>query len=265
MLSREPTAQAVHVTALPEPGDTAQNPRPAGAAAPPRTSTAAEYWEKRYRENERSWSGDVNAALQREITGVAPGTALDLGAGEGGDALWLARYGWTVTAVDIAPSALAIGAAAQRPEDTITWVAADLADWEPPAQYDLVSSCFLHSFVELPRVKILRRAAEAVAPGGILLIVGHSGVPHWLAPEGDTAHADHAAHADQADPSAHEAELPDPDQMYELLFVGNDRLDPAEWSTLTSALVERSSAAPDGSARSLVDSVLTLRRLPASP
>ena len=137
--------------------------------------TAAEYWENRYRQNGRSWSGNANAALVREIAGVAPGTALDLGCGEGGDALWLAQNGWAVTAVDIAPTALAIGAAAQSPEDDITWVAADLAEWHPPIAYDLVSACFLHSTVALPREAILRRAAEAVAPGGVLLIVGHSG------------------------------------------------------------------------------------------
>ena len=75
------------------------------------TQSAAEYWENRYRENGRSWSGNVNVALEREVAGVAPGTALDLGSGEGGDALWLARRGWSVTAVDIAPSALAVGQA----------------------------------------------------------------------------------------------------------------------------------------------------------
>lgn len=63
--------------------------------------TAAEYWENRYRENGKSWSGNANAALVREIDGVVPGTALDLGSGEGGDALWLAHQGWSVTAVDI--------------------------------------------------------------------------------------------------------------------------------------------------------------------
>jgi SAM-dependent methyltransferase len=210
----------------------------------PAEPTAVEYWEYRYRTNGRSWSGRVNAALERELEGVAPGTALDLGSGEGGDALWLARRGWVVTAVDISPTALAIGAMEQRPEDDITWVAADLADWRAPAAYDLVASCFLHSTVELPRETIHRRAAEAVAPGGLLIIVGHAGVPHWAAPE-------HHAHA---------VELPGPETVLESLFLENTRLDRADWTVLTCALIERSAIAPDGSAHAIEDSVLTLRR-----
>ena len=167
--------------------------------------SAAAYWENRYRENGRSWSGRVNAALERELAGVAPGAALDLGSGEGGDALWLAQQGWAVTAVDISPTALSIGAAAQRPGDDITWVAADLATWQPPTTYDLVNSCFLHSTVELPREAIHRRAADAVAPGELLVIVGHAGVPHW-------AVAELAAHSHGA------PELPAPDEVLASLF-----------------------------------------------
>lgn len=224
--------------------------------------TAAEYWEDRYREGGRSWSGNVNAALEREVSGLAPGTALDLGSGEGGDALWLARHGWTVTAVDIAPSALAVGAAAQRPGDDIAWVAADLSDWQPPTSYDLVSACFLHSFVELPREQILRRAATAVAPGGTLLIVGHSGVPHWAIPEqhgtspgDDGTNAGEHAHRHAGD------ELPDPDAMRTALFADNPDLIEAEWEVVTSALIERPFTAPDGSTGTISDSVLRLRRL----
>lgn len=210
------------------------------------TSEAFDYWENRYRENGRSWSGNVNASLEREVASVAPGTALDLGCGEGGDALWLARRGWVVTAVDIAPSALAFGAAEQQPGDDITWVAADLATWSAPTTYDLVSACFLHSTVELPREQILRRAATAVAPGGLLVIVGHSGMPHWV-------DADDAAHA-------HAAALPTPDEVRASLFGDGTPLHADEWETVTSALVERIATAPDGSTGPIVDAVLTLRR-----
>lgn len=210
------------------------------------TSEAFDYWENRYRENGRSWSGNVNAALEREVAAVAAGTALDLGCGEGGDALWLARRGWVVTAVDIAPSALAIGAAEQQPGDDITWVAADLATWSAPTTYDLVSACFLHSTVELPREQILRRAATAVAPGGLLVIVGHSGMPHWV-------DADDAAHG-------HAAALPTPDEVRASLFGDGTPLRADEWEVITSALVERIATAPDGSTGPIVDAVLTLRR-----
>ncbi|MFM9919154.1 class I SAM-dependent methyltransferase [Lacisediminihabitans sp. H27-G8] len=210
------------------------------------TMSAAEYWENRYRENGRSWSGRVNASLEREVAGIRPGTALDLGSGEGGDALWLAHNGWAVTAVDISPTALAIGAAAQQPGDEITWISADLAEWQPPSTFDLVTSCFLHSEVEIPRGSILRRAATAVAPGGTLLIVGHSGAPHW--PRLDDGGHTHPR-----------LELPTPDDVYATLFT-DSALDPQGWSVLTSALVERVDAAPDGTAHTIVDSVLTLRR-----
>ncbi len=203
------------------------------------TQSAAEYWENRYRENGRSWSGNVNVALERELAGVSPGTALDLGSGEGGDALWLARHGWVVTAVDISPTALAIGQAAQQPGDRIEWIAADLAEWQPPTRYDLVSACFLHSFVELPREQILRRAAAAVAPGGLLVIVGHSGAPHWHDPS--------AAHREAVD-------LPTPDEVLAALALDDD------WIVLTKALIERPNTAPDGSASTIDDGVLTLRR-----
>lgn len=222
--------------------------------------TPAEYWENRYRENGKSWSGNVNAALEREIAGVAPGTALDIGSGEGGDALWLAHNGWSVTAVDISPTALAIGAAAQGPEDDVTWVAADLADWTPPGTYDLVTSSFLHSFVELPREAILRRAAAAVAPGGLLLIVGHSGAPHWLA-----AHEDADLHAnehrtDQGEHMHDDADLPTAQDVLTALFHDNESLDRAEWTVLAQGLVERPIAAPDGSESTIFDSVLKLQR-----
>ncbi len=211
------------------------------------TPTAAEYWEDRYRGADKTWSGNVNAALEREIAGVAPGTALDLGSGEGGDSLWLARNGWSVTAVDIAPSALAIGAAAQQPGDDITWVAADLGSWHPPTSYDLVTACFLHSSVDLPRDEILRRAAEAVAAGGLLLVVGHSGAPHWVDDTTDDHH--HAAEV-----------LPTPDEVLAALFHDNPRLSLDDWTVLTKAEIERPTVATDGSVGSMVDSVLKLRR-----
>lgn len=196
--------------------------------------TPAEHWENRYREG-RAWSGNANAALVREVSGVAPGTALDLGCGEGGDALWLASQGWSVTAVDISPTAVAMGAAAQQPGDDITWIAADLSDWTAPAQYDLVAASFLHSSVLLPREDILRRAAGAVASGGLLLVVGHSGVPPWA--EGHHHAAD---------------ELPGPETVLERLELAD-----GEWEVLTSALIER----PDHRVGTAVDSVLKLRRV----
>ena len=225
--------------------------------------TPAEYWENRYRENGKYWSGNVNAALEREVAGVAPGTALDIGSGEGGDALWLAHNGWVVTAVDISPTALAIGAAAQSPEDHVTWVAADLAEWTPPGVYDLVTCCFLHSFVELPRKAILRRAAAAVGPGGLLLIVGHSGAPHWLTAHDDDQPDTNEHHQNQGEHQHDDADLPTAEDVLTALFHDNESLDRADWTVLTKGQVERPITAPDGSASTIADSVLKLRRAAA--
>lgn len=219
--------------------------RPAGE----RPTDPAAFWEARYRstrgDHGQVWSGRVNAAVEREVAGLAPGTALDLGCGEGGDALWLAAHGWTVTAIDISATALAVGAAeAERAgvAERIDWVRADLATWEPSSEYDLVTSAFLHSPVELPRDAVLRRAASAVAPGGRLLVVGHGAAP----PGSKLGHQGH-----QGPP------LPTADEVLASL-----RLD-ADWIIETSALVERAAIWRDGSEVTLVDAVLRVRRAAA--
>ncbi|WP_242424986.1 class I SAM-dependent methyltransferase [Frankia sp. EI5c] len=141
-----------------------------------------EFWERRYRQTDRMWTGAPNGLLVREIESLPPTTALDLGCGEGGDALWLAGRGWRVTAVDVAPTALARAAQAARAAgvaDRVTWLCQDLADGPPPGSFGLVTALFLHSPVGMPRGEVLRAAAARVAPGGTLLVVGHSGAPSW--------------------------------------------------------------------------------------
>ncbi|SMG37057.1 SAM-dependent methyltransferase [Agreia pratensis] len=200
----------------------------------------ASFWESRYREADRAWSGRANAALEREAVDLAPGRALDLGSGEGGDALWLASRGWRVTAVDISPTALERGRAAADYAglgERISWVEADLATWIPDGEFDLVSAHFLHSPVELPREAILRRAASAVAPSGVLLIVGHGAFPPW------------STHRHEGPP------LPGPDAVLTSLA-----LPVAEWTVLTSAMVDRDAVSPSGEPVVMTDAVLTLRR-----
>lgn len=209
----------------------------------------AEFWETRYRstrgETGQVWSGRVNPAVEREVTGLTPGTALELGCGEGGDALWLAAQGWRVTAIDISATALAVGAAeADRAGvgDRIDWVQADLSAWEPSSEYDLVSSAFLHSPVELPRDEVLRRAASAVAPGGRLLVVGHGAAP----PGSEIGHDGH-----------HGPPLPTSDDVLASLEL------PGGWITETNAMVERAAEWRDGSDVTIVDAVLRVRRAAA--
>lgn len=201
----------------------------------------AAFWEHRYSSRGQVWSGKPNAALERETAELAPGTALELGSGEGADAVWLARQGWQVTAVDISPSALALGEATAREAgvaDRITWVQADLVDWEPTASFDLVTSAFLHSPVEFARETVLRRTAGAVSPGGVLLVVGHAGPPPWAPPE----HIGHAA-------------FPTADEVHASL-----ELDADEWDVVTADTIARAAVGPDGEPAELDDTVLLLRR-----
>lgn len=142
-----------------------------------------DFWDWRYGEREQSWSGRPNAALVDMVEDMPPGRALDLGAGEGGDAIWLARQGWQVTAVDISEVAIdrARRAAAEAgiADGRVDWVTADLADWEPDGPVDLISACFFQSPVELPRDEVLRRLSDNIAPGGHLLVVSHASPPPW--------------------------------------------------------------------------------------
>ncbi|MHA7154784.1 SAM-dependent methyltransferase [Arthrobacter sp. TMN-50] len=135
------------------------------------------YWDGIYNERPMIWSGKPNPQLVTEAADLTPGAALDVGSGEGADANWLARHGWTVTAVDISQVALARGAAnaASDAESAarITWTRQDLLQWAPPeSSFDLISA----QFMQLPkeeREPLFTRLAAAVAPGGILLVVGH--------------------------------------------------------------------------------------------
>ena len=130
-------------------------------------------WDERYLSKPEIWSGNPNPVLVAETTGLQPGTALDAGAGEGGDAFWLAARGWQVTAADI--SSVAIDRAARRASErglAITWLHANLAKVPAPGTYDLVTTHYLH--VPKPEQgSLFRHLAAAVAPGGTLLVVGH--------------------------------------------------------------------------------------------
>jgi SAM-dependent methyltransferase len=139
-------------------------------------SIGEQYWEPFYAQGRSRWSGRPNGSLVEEVSGLQPGRALDLGCGQGGDAIWLASLGWTVTAVDVAASALEVAqrnAGAAGVADAIAWERHDLAHTFPHGRFDLVAATFLHSPVELPRTAILRAAAHAVEVGGLLLIIGH--------------------------------------------------------------------------------------------
>lgn len=138
------------------------------------------FWDDRYRAEEMTWSGSPNPVLVSEVSSLPVGRALDVGSGEGADAIWLARSGWSVTATDI--STVALERAASRAVEfanLITWQHHDFMDWVPPAtSFDLVSSQFMHLPKKYGR-RLFDGLATAVAPGGTLLIVGHQSNGHF--------------------------------------------------------------------------------------
>ncbi|MFI7070066.1 class I SAM-dependent methyltransferase [Micromonospora sediminicola] len=149
---------------------------------PPADTDPARFWNERYSQSDRIWSGRVNPVLAEVAADLSPGTVLDLGSGEGGDAIWLAARGWRVTAVDVSSVALdRLAAEAERAgvAERITTLRHDVTQGFPPGRFDLVSAQFFQSPLVLPREKVLPPAAAAVAPGGRLLVVEHGAPPPW--------------------------------------------------------------------------------------
>ncbi|OJY39185.1 class I SAM-dependent methyltransferase [Pseudonocardia sp. 73-21] len=132
------------------------------------------FWDARYAEADAVWSGNPNPVLVAEAADLPPGSALDIGSGEGADAIWLAARGWTVTGLDVSDVALQRAAAhAGAAGVRITWRQADLTlDAPVGTGFDLVTAQFMHLPSEQRRA-LHRRLAAAVAPGGTLLVVGH--------------------------------------------------------------------------------------------
>jgi SAM-dependent methyltransferase len=195
-------------------------------------------WDERYAESHRIWSGNPNAALVAELAGVPAGRALDLGCGEGADAVWLARQGWRVTAADI--SSVALARAAEHAADAgvnVDFQRHDLSQTFPEGQFDLVSAQFLHFWEDFEREKILRRAADAVAPGGLLLIEGHLDHGPFPGHEG------------------HEVHFPTPDEVIAALALGDG------WEVLTASVHPREQVGPDDELHTRTDSTVKLRRV----
>lgn len=215
----------------------------------------AAVWDERYRSKARLWSGKANPQLVREAGGLRPGKALELGCGEGADAIWLAQQGWSVTAVDVSAVALerahshelaelareSVHASNGDIRSRISWQLADLTQWKAEGSYDLVTSQFLHS-QELDWRVPLRTAASAVKPGGTLLVVGHH--PDRLPPWGTDHHT------------------------YRDMFYTGDQLvrelglDGPGWQIEVLTSRERPVTGPEGQEARIADVVLRATRLP---
>lgn len=201
---------------------------------------AERFWEEHYRRHDRLWSGRPNPVLAEVAGPLRPGTALDLGCGEGGDAVWLATCGWSVTAVDISITALhrvtahAVLAGVQARVRTEQH---DLARSLPEGTHDLVSACYLASPVDFPRERVLRTAADSVAPGGLLLIVDHASVPPW-----SWAHPD--------------SRFPTPAELLASLELAG-----GQWHPERVEAPEREATGPGGQIATVRDNVVAVRRL----
>ncbi|MFE2635642.1 class I SAM-dependent methyltransferase [Streptomyces scopuliridis] len=200
---------------------------------------AEQFWERHYR-TRRAWDARVNPLLAETAAPLRPGTALDLGCGAGGDAIWLAQQGWYVTAVDI--SATALERIRERAHDLgvadrVATEQHDLASSFPADQFDLVSAQYFHTPFPLLRSRVLRTAARALRPGGLLLIVDHGSTAPW---------------SWNQDPDIH---YPTPTEIAAELD-----LDPAHWSVLRAGMPRRRATGPAGESATVVDNVLLVQR-----
>ncbi len=136
-------------------------------------SMTSDDWDSRYAAAAPVWSVEPNAWVAETLGDLPPGRAVDLGAGEGRNALWLASRGWAVEAVDFSAVGLARGA--ERARDlglSVGWTTADAAGWIPAGPLDLVLLSYLH--LDEPVITgLLERASGWLAPGGTLAVIGH--------------------------------------------------------------------------------------------
>jgi SAM-dependent methyltransferase len=131
-------------------------------------------WDERYATAALVWGAGPNRFLAPEVQDLPPGTALDLGCGEGCNAIWLAERGWQVTGVDFSAAGLekARRLVAERGVE-VSWLHADLLEYQPrPGAFDLV----IVLYIQLPAAQLsaaMKKAVASLAPGGTLLVVGH--------------------------------------------------------------------------------------------
>ncbi|MBA6441548.1 SAM-dependent methyltransferase [Streptomyces sp. GMR22] len=201
---------------------------------------AGTYWNDIYAARPAAASPRPNPSLTATVTGMPPGDVLDLGCGDGGDALWLADRGWLVTAVDV--SSVAVGrltrlTAEAGLADRLTAHHHDLRTSFPAGAFDLVCAHYLHTPLDLDRTAVLRTAAHALRPGGRLLVVDHGSTAPWSwTQDRDTRY-------------------PTPQEV-----AADLALPPGAWTVERADAQVREATGPDGRTAEVTDHILIIRR-----
>ncbi|MEM7026207.1 MAG: class I SAM-dependent methyltransferase [Pseudomonadota bacterium] len=206
---------------------------------PDTNQSALDFWEEVYRAASPESGGRPSAVLERFVSGRTPGTALDLGCAKGDDAVWLAKQGWSVTAVDISPTVLGYAranAARCGVENRIDFQQHDLTLSFPRVRCDLVCAMFLQTPIAFDRVPILVRAAETLRTGGLLLVVTHGSVAPWSWAKADSV-------------------FPTPRESLEQL-----ELTAADWEEIFVGSSSREATGPEGQRAKVSDTIVALER-----
>ncbi|MFD5346818.1 class I SAM-dependent methyltransferase [Streptomyces anulatus] len=206
---------------------------------------SAAFWENHYAGVDAQWGTRPNAVLAEAVTALAPapgggGRALDLGCAPGGAPFGTARRGWDLPAYEVSPTAVARdppAAAAAGLTDRVHPGRHDLARSFPDGTFGLVTASYFHTPVEIPREQVLRRAAEAVAPGGLLVLVEHASLAPWSWRDG---------HED--------VRFPAPDDVLASLRLG------VGWRTELCHAPRRTATGPGGETATVTDNVIAVRR-----
>lgn len=205
----------------------------------PFTQNAKEFWDDLYTNRIADWRGKPNVNLVKYAQGLKPGNALDIGCGDSGDAVWLAKNGWSVTSVDVSEVVLRRAkelAHENNVQDLINYEQHDLAVTFPKGTFDLVSAQFFQTPLEFDRAKVLNHAANSLNDNGTFILVDHAASPPW------------SDHADWDFDTAQQT-------------LDGLQLDMANWEIEVLGVFERQASDPEGNPATLLDNVIVLKRL----
>ena len=142
------------------------------------STDSPKFWDETWADTGAIGSGS-DELLAEHVKHLTPGRALEIGCGMGGNAVWLAKNGWQVNAVDYSPVAIEKGKQLAAEQGvSVDFVVADASKYQPIENFDLITSFYIQLF-PVQRARMLANMSKALAPGGTLLFVSHdeSGSP----------------------------------------------------------------------------------------